>query len=177
MMYHLSLRKNRQLSIVNRQFQRGFTLVEMVLYMGLLSLLLVVMVDLFAASLDVQLESQAVSSVDRDGRFILSRFTYDINRADSIVSPTLGLQANTLQLLIGGVSYTYTLNNGNIQLTNSFGTDLLNSFDSTISNMSFQRLGNTTGKHSIRFLFTITSKTTRPAGPETKQFQTTIGVR
>lgn len=152
-------------------------MIEMLVYMGLLSILLVVMVDLFAASLDAQLESQSTSSVDRDGQFLISRLSYDINRAQSIISPVLGSQSTSLQLSIDGVNYTYMLNNSNLQLTNNNGTDNLNSFDSTISNVSFQTLGNTNGKHSVRILYTVTSKTTRVSGPETKNFQTTMGLR
>ena len=43
MMYHLPCRKNRQSSIVNRQFQRGFTLIELlvvIVIIGILSALL-----------------------------------------------------------------------------------------------------------------------------------------
>lgn len=155
----------------------GYTLIEMLMYMGLLSILLVVMVDLFASSLDAQLESQSISIVNRDGRFLISRLSYDINRAQSIVSPALGSQQATLQLSIGGVSYTYTANNGNLQLTNNNGTDNLNGFDSTVSNLSFQTLGNTNGKHTVKVQFTVTSKVTRVSGAETKTFQTTVGIR
>lgn len=157
--------------------KKGFSLVEMLLYMGLLSILLVVMVDLFASSLDLQLESQSTTSVNRDARFLFSRLSYDINRAQSIVSPSLGAQGSSLQLTIGGVNYTYAQNNGNLQLTNNNGTDNLNSYGTTISNLSFRTVGNVGGKHSVRISFTLTSTTERVSGPETKNIETTIGLR
>ena len=145
--------------------------------MGLLSILLVVMVDLFASSLDLQLESQSTSSVDRDARYLFSKLSYDVNRAQSIVSPALGATGNSLQLIIGGVNYTYALNNDNLLLINNNGTDNLNSYSTTISNLSFQTVGNAGGKHSVRILLTVTSNTERVSGAETKTIQTTIGLR
>ncbi|QQG40541.1 MAG: type II secretion system protein [Candidatus Levyibacteriota bacterium] len=159
------------------RFQKGFTLVEMLIYMGLLSILLVVMVDLFAASLDVQLESTATSSVDRDGKFLYARFLYDIPRAQNIVSPTLGASSNTLQISIDGINNTYAINEGSLKLTNNNGINMLNSFDTTVSNLLFQHLGNTGGKPVIRVSYTLNSKTSRTAGTESKNFQTSIGLR
>ncbi len=167
---------NFQFSIFNSK--KGFTLVEMLIYMGLLSILIVIMVDLFASSLDVQLESQATSAVQQDARFLLSRLTYDVQNAQNVLVPaTIGSQSASLQLSINSVNYTYALNNGNIQLTNNNGTDNLNSFDTTVSNLTFKKLGNGSGKDTVQIVFTLTSKVVRNTGAETKNFQTTVGLR
>lgn len=157
---------------------RGFTVVELILYMGILTILLTVLTEVFGSILDTQLESQAVSSVEQDARFILSRLTYDIMNAQSITTPiNLGDQTQTLQLTKSGIDYTYSVAGGNFSLTDNFGTDQLNSFDSTISNLSFTRLGASSGKPTITIEFTLTSLTRQAKGPETKSFQTTVGLR
>ena len=158
---------------------RGFTLIELLIYMGLLSIILVVLSQIFGSILDAHLESQASSSVHRDGRFILSKLTYDVHRANSIVLPaSLGASSTSLQLDISGIN-TYSLNNGNLELTNSLGTNNLNSGDTTVSNLNFTRIGNSAAnaKNTVRITYTITSKIVRPKGMETKDFQTTIGIR
>lgn len=162
----------------SRRMREGFTLIEMLIYMGLLAILMTVMTSLFSSILDVQLESQASSSVDQDGRYLLSRLMYDIQRADSITTPSsLGSQTGNLQIVISGIIYSYALSGGNLQITNNFGTDNLNSTESTVSNLSFLRLGNVNGKNSIQLGFTVTSKTLKTSGTESKNFTTTVGIR
>src|SRR3989344_3435349 len=89
----------------------GFTLVELLISMGLLAIILSVLTSLFVSVIEAQLESQATSSVDQDGRFVLARLSYDIHRADGvngIITPsTLGGQGPTLQIAISGTTSTY----------------------------------------------------------------------
>src|SRR5579859_4809889 len=62
--------------------QKGVTLIELIIYMGIFSTLLMVLVQLFGSIVNVSLESQSNSSVSQDSRFILSRMSYDIRLAD-----------------------------------------------------------------------------------------------
>ena len=160
---------------------RGFTLVEILLYMGLLAILLVVLTEILVSILAVKIESEATSSVEQDSRFILSRMVYDISRATDIsFPPQIGQTRSNLKMTVGGFLYEYAENGGNLQLINDLGTNNLNSSETTISNPSFQRIANTAvpdTKDTIKIQFTITSKTTRSQGPETKTFTTTVGRR
>jgi Tfp pilus assembly protein PilW len=169
--------KNFILKIENSQV--GMTLIELLIYMGLLSIFLVVLTSVFTSIVNVQLESKSVSSVEEDGRYILNRLTYDIRRASSITTPaSIGGSGSTLALVINGSTYTLSQNGNNLQLVSSAGTDNLNSVDTKISNLSFQRIGNVSGKNTIVINFTITSAIQKMGnGPETKAVQTTIGIR
>lgn len=163
-----------------KKSQRGFTLVELMIYMALLAILLTVLTDTFVSIVDLQLESQSTTSVERDGRFLLAKLASDVTSASAITTPaSLGGSGSTMTLVINGVSYTYSLSQGNLQLSNSLGTANLNSNETTISNLSFQRLGNSGGKHSIRITFTVTSNIVRrgEATPQTKTFVTAAGLR
>jgi prepilin-type N-terminal cleavage/methylation domain-containing protein len=158
----------------------GFTLIELLIYMGILSILLVVLSQIFGSVLDAQLESESTSAVHRDGRFILSKLSYDIHKAQSIVTPAaIGNQSTSLQLTIEGINYTYTVSSGNLEITSGLETNNLNSGDTTVSNLTFTRIGNSVAnaKNTVRITYTITSKIVRPKGMETKDFQTTIGIR
>ncbi len=158
--------------------QRGFTLIEMLMYMVLLGFLLVIFVDLFATSIDVQMESQSVSHVNQDASFLLTRLSYDVQRAQLVTIPaTAGASTNSLQITIDGINYTYALANGNLQVTNVNGTDVLNSFDTTISSITFQNVKNSIGKATIKIILTVTSRITQTSGTESKTIQTTIGLR
>src|SRR4051812_22940217 len=99
--------------------RRGFTLVEFLVYMGLLSILLTVMTSIFFSILDVSAEAESISSVEQDGNFILQRFIYDISNAESIALPSsYGVNSSSLQLSINGINYSYSISNGMLQLSN-----------------------------------------------------------
>ena len=159
----------------------GFTLIEIIIYMALLSIFLLTLTDIFVSILDVQLESDATSAVEQDGRYILSRMAYDIPRAESIETPPqIGFTRSNLRMTIGVEPYEYAETGGNLQIINDLGTNNLNSSETVISNLSFQRIANSAvpdTKDTIKIQFTITSKTVRTGGPETRIFQTTVGRR
>lgn len=176
--------------MTNKNSKFAFTLVELLVFMGLFAILIVVLTQILVSALNVQLESQATSSVQQDGRYILARLTYDVNRAtknigqlSAIIEPaSAGTQSDKLQLTINGSTYKYATASGNIlNLTVTTGgvptTNQLNSFGTTITNVVFKRIGSNTNKDSIQASFTATSTSQSSSGPEVKTFQTTAGLR
>lgn len=160
-------------------FKSGTTLIELLIYMGLLSIFLVVLTGVFSSIINTQLESKSVSSVEEDGRYILSRMTYDLRRASAISIPTsIGATSPTLRVTIEGSNYTYGLTGNALTLTSPQGTNNISSTDTEISDLSFTRIGNTGGKNTILVEFDITSATKRMGTEaESKTIQTTIGIR
>jgi type II secretory pathway component PulJ len=169
--------------IISQKFhagKAGFTLVEMLLYMGLFSILLVITLQMFSSIFDVQLESEATSSVDVDAKYVMQRLSYDMNRASSITAPlSAGTSSATLTLVINNQNVTYSLSGTNLILTNSnTGTvDQLNSSDSTISNLSFVRLNGDNGKDTVNASFKMTSVAIRRGGKEVRNYTTSAGLR
>ena len=83
--------------------KKAFTLIELLIFMGILAALLGILSQILASALAVQVESQTASSVHSDGRYLLSRLTYDVRRASNITSPaSAGLTSPTLTLTISG---------------------------------------------------------------------------
>jgi hypothetical protein len=158
--------------------KNGFTIVELLVYSGVLVVFLYLMTSLFSSILDMQLETQATSAAARDGRFIVSRLSYDIWRATTITIPaSLGSVSDTLRLTIDGNTYTYAVQGENLTLTEGGTTSIMNGYDTKVSGLSFRRYGVTDKKHSIRFAFTLTSRTVRTSGPEIRNFQSTVAMR
>ncbi|HEX7042243.1 MAG TPA: prepilin-type N-terminal cleavage/methylation domain-containing protein [Patescibacteria group bacterium] len=156
------------------KMEKGFTLVELLLYTGLFTILLVVLLEVFSAIIDVQLTSQSTTSTTQDGQYILARLSYDLGRATAITSPSgLGTTAFSLTVTISGNPVTFSLSNGNLDE----GSTQLNGYDTTVSSFSVKRLQSTNGIDSITVAFTLTSKTKNGNGPDTKNFQTTISLR
>lgn len=157
---------------------RGFSIIELVIYIGLMSVLLLVISRIFISSLDIQTESKAASRVEQDGRFILAHLAYSVANAESITTPSaIGDESSSLVLDEDGTLLTYSLNNNILELTENGETDRLNSPATAISGLSFQKIGNPGGNETIRVEFTITSTDTSEAAPETQTYQTTLGTR
>lgn len=162
----------------------GFTVIEMILYMGLLSGLLIAITDIFLSSLNVKIGSEATSSLEQDGRYIISRLTYDIHRAQNIVSPSsLGATADALTLTVGGSPYLYSTLARNMWLQDNIDTQRLNGNKTDITFFSVTRLGNDpvlypndkSPKDTLQIVFTLVA--TASSGLETRTFQTTVGLR
>lgn len=157
---------------------KGFTLIELSIYMGILATLLLILTRFFIAALDAQIESQTTSSVAQDGRFILSRLTYDVTNADSLVIPSvIEDEGANLQIVKNSINYSYSLNGDNLIITNDNGTDVLNSPETKISNLKFKRIGNSGGKPTVQIKLTVTSAAIKRSGVDKQDFQTTIGLR
>lgn len=179
--YIATLLKSKNTNCLPKQFNNlkpAFTLVELILYMALLAVFLIVSTDMFVSILDVSTESEATSAVEQDGRAILARFNLDIANADSISIPTnLGETSNNLELTTAGTTYTYSLYGERLTVSNGSQINSLNSTETAIGGISFQRIGNAGGKETIKIQFDIQSVTQRPSGPEARTFTTTIGRR
>ncbi len=158
--------------------RNGFTLVELVVYMGLLSVILVVLTTVFVSLVDLQLETQASSSLETDEAFIVNRLSTDIRNAEDIATPAAnGDNGTTLELTVDGDVVTYTVSGGNITRTDTAGTFQINSFDTTVTGLDFLRLGVTGGKSSIRISFTLENDVAGNQTADTREIKTTVAER
>lgn len=158
--------------------KKGFTLVELAIYMGISMVILLTLTELLVAILNTKLTTQSTTGIAQDGRYIYTRFIYDINRADSVSTPAnLGDTSSSLVLTIGGITYTYSIQNGNLVFTDPQGINALNGNDTQISDVTFQRIGNGNGKDTFKINYVITSKVVNKGAADTQSFQTTAGLR
>jgi type II secretory pathway pseudopilin PulG len=171
----------KKFTIVKKNINnKGMTLIELVIYIGLLILLLSVLSSIFSAIVDVQLNSNSTSSVDQDGTYILAKFNHDVASSSAMLVPaTPGSQSATLQLTVNSINYSYSINtNNNLQILNgsTSQTDVLNSYNTSVSGLSFTRIGNGGNSDTVEVSFTVKSKIEERSGKyESKSFQTTLG--
>ncbi|HSX33382.1 MAG TPA: prepilin-type N-terminal cleavage/methylation domain-containing protein [Candidatus Saccharimonadales bacterium] len=136
--------------------QRGVTLIELLVTMGLMSIFLVVVTTIFTASFDVQAQSSNYAAVTADGRFVLMRLAYDIRRASAVTAPSLGASDGSLGLTIDGKNYVYDSDSGRLRLTVDGNSDYLTSRQSQLSGLNFEALGVSGGPAAVRYSFTLT---------------------
>ncbi len=161
-----------------KKFKKGVTVVELLIYMGIFSILIVVLMDLFVAMIQVKQRTAIQTGLDIDSRFIMNRMQYDINRASNVTDPNaLGATSNALTLVIGGQNYTYGLNSNNLELTNPDGTNPVNSSETEITSITFKKLGNNVTKSTIKVDLTLKSKTQKSSGFVSKTYSGVFGQR
>ncbi len=177
--FHL---QNKKICFVKiDDFQHGFSMIEIIVYMGIFSILVGILASVFIYILNNQLTSETTASTDQNGKYILSRLTYDIYRAQTITIPASpGTQTNNLQLIINNINYSYNLDpSGNFQIkdiTDNLGPYNLNDYDATISALTFKRIGPASGENTVIINFTVISNTKMNKN-QSKAFSTTIGMR
>ena len=158
--------------------QSGFTLVELVIYMGLLTILIFIFTDIFTSIINNQLSSRNTSNVVADGRYIYSRFIYDVNRADTVLTPSsYGSTSASMVLVINGENYVYSVADNNLLITTSSGTDRINSYGSSINDVLFTKVGTSSARDTIRMNFTVNGTITSGGISNQQKYQTTAGLR
>lgn len=91
------------------KLKKAFTLVELLVTMGIFTVLFSVLSQVFASVIETRLKSEVESQLAREQGWILARMAYDVNRAEAITS--VGV-SNILSLTIGGASYSYQVIDG-----------------------------------------------------------------
>jgi Tfp pilus assembly protein PilW len=159
--------------------RHGFTFIEILIYMGLVSVFLVILTNMFITLLETQLETTGSSAVDQDGQYILARLNYDLHRAGNIITPSAaGETANTLSLNINGVTYTYSLSGQKMQLSDSVNTYLLNSYAADTTVFSVTRLGFDAGTPSAQISLSLQSEDISGTGSaQIRSYLTTVSLR
>lgn len=62
-----------QINIQNKKLKKGVTIVELLVYIGLLSIFMLVLLDVFTTILNAKLESESTSALNQDARYVYSK--------------------------------------------------------------------------------------------------------
>jgi len=152
--------------------------VELLIYLGLATIMLIVLSELFVSILNESAETQNYSAVQTDGRYITARLRYSINNADSITTPAnLGGTSNELTIVTGGNQFHYYVNGDKLYLNDGTGDYLMSNLDTKITELKFSRQGNVAGKPVISISFTASSGISNTAQYESQTFVGAGGLR
>jgi hypothetical protein len=158
--------------------KKGVTLVELLIYLGLSSMMLVILGELFVSILNESMETQNYSAVQTDGRYVTARLRYVVNNADSIATPAnLGDISNELVAIYGANQYHYYINGDKLYLNDGSGDYLVSNLDSKITDLVFSRQGNAGGKPVILVSFKASSGIEGTAQQESQTFVGAGGLR
>lgn len=157
---------------------KGITLVELLVYMGISSILIVVISRFLGVVVNEGLKVQNYSAVQSDGMYIPARIKADVLRANDLVLPaSLGDTSDKLQLMINGTLYNYYLLNGKLYLNDGSGDYLISSPYTIISDLSFTRTGNVNGKPVVVVSFVSSGGYQGSFDYEREVFNFSVGLR
>lgn len=168
--------------LTERLSQRGTSLIEVILYIALFSIIIIVVVDLLITSGSLKTESESQSGLQSDAALISSRLTYEIRNADTITTPS-GIGETTTSLVLTNATETHTFNllGSNLSYQKLVGTTTttanLNTSLTNVSNLSFQNLGNSGGRQSLKLNFTLTEVKPTQQGSLSKTYQVVVTQR
>lgn len=156
----------------------GFTIVELVIYLGISVVMLTILGELFGSILNEGSKVQNYSAVQMDGKYILSRLKTHLNNADAVTVPAnLGESSSELVLVEGGTTYHYYVINSHLYLNDGSGDYLISDPNTSISNVLFTKTGNPLGKAVILFEFTSSSGVAGTSQYESQTFKGAGGLR
>ena len=148
----------KRYSKISRFTQKGLTLVELLVYFGLFSVLLVVINSLFIATLQQQTQDTARSAIQQESEYIMAKLRHEIYNADSIVIPAnQGESSQSLSLESNGVIRTYGLSNQQLVMTSAGETHVVTSGRIRATDFQVESLLSDSTTQSIRFELEIAS--------------------
>ncbi len=148
---------------------RGFTLVEMVLYVGLCSILLISLSGLASYLLESRIRSQAINEVNQQGFQVMSLMTQTIRNGKSVEIPSVGTISPTLSIttadtLLNPTVFSLSSTTLTISEAGKQAISLTNS-RVAVSSLSFQNVSSTSSPEKIiRISFVLSSLNTSGRG-------------
>ena len=151
--------------------QRGFSLLELLIYMAILSVLMVIISDAFISLSKGRGQSEAKNEVNSAIRFAIERIRQDLKSATStapITIPFFGTSSSTLRMITASSSViTYGVTSGQLMRTYDTNTAPTTGSNVTVSAPIFTRIENynsvfnaTTTSIQIDMMFSYNSSST-----------------
>ncbi|MBI5222371.1 MAG: prepilin-type N-terminal cleavage/methylation domain-containing protein [Candidatus Magasanikbacteria bacterium] len=140
--------------------KKGFTLVELLLYASITSVMLLVISVFLSTLLESRVKNQTIAEVEQQGTQVMQLITQTARNAEAITSPATGASASSLTLDVVTVASDPTifdLSGGVIRIKEGAGTaTALTNSRVTASALTFQNLSRTSTPGTIRIMFTLT---------------------
>jgi len=139
--------------------KKGFTLIEMLLYLSILSIIVIAMSSFLFLSYNSRIKATVIAEIEQQGNQTMSLITQNIRNAQSITSPSPGTASSSLTLTeySAGVSPTIIAQSVNkLQMTEGVNPVVdITSNRVIISGLTFQNLTRASSPGTIRIQFTL----------------------
>ena len=140
--------------------RRGFTLIELSLYIAIIGIILAAVSALLFGILQSRVKNQTVAEVEQQGIQVMQIITQTLRNATAINSPGTGASSSTLSVnttIIANNPTVFDLSGGVIRITEGAGSSVtLNNALVTASGLTFQSLTGSGTPGTIRITLALT---------------------
>lgn len=161
----------------------GFSLVELLIYLGLVSVMLTAMATFIGIMIQSSVKNMVITTVDENGASLIDVIGQSIRNAESITLPAANSSSSAMTLDVvtpANDPTIFDLSNGVMQIKKGNATVVqLSASQVIISNLSFYNVSRTGTPGSIKYQFTLTYRTTsnRPEYSYSKTFYGSASLR
>jgi prepilin-type N-terminal cleavage/methylation domain-containing protein len=163
--------------------QKGFTLVELLLYVVIIGSLLGALSGFFIMTAQSRLKNQTIAEVDQQGMLAMQTITQAVRNATAITAPVVATSGDSLTVTMptaGSSPTVFSLSAGALQMKEGTATTIpITGANVTVSGVTFQNLtrSGTYGTVQISFVVTRNNPNNRNEFEYQKTFTTTASVR
>jgi type II secretory pathway pseudopilin PulG len=172
--------KNNKAIFVDRM---GFTLLEVLLYVGIFGILILSISGFFSLIINSRIKGQVIMEVQDQGAYLVNFITQKIRNAEGITSPTIGLSDTSLSLDVTNINDDPTIFNvsGDVLYVTEGAESPVNLTNSRvlISGVNFNNVSlvNSPGLISFQFTLSHVNSEGRQEYEYTKTFYGSAGIR
>lgn len=145
--------------IIVAKNNRGFTLVELLLYVGISAVMLLIISVFLSSLLQSRIKNQTIAEVDGQGMQVMQTIAQTARNAENITAPSTGASATSLTLDVstGANDPTvFDLSGGAIRISEGGGSAVpLTNSRVTASALTFQNLSRADTPGTVRIQFTL----------------------
>lgn len=138
---------------------QSFTLIELLLYIAIISLVLVSITGFFWNVASGNIKEKSYQEVQQNGRFAMTKITQEIKKAVGINSPAPGSSANSLSLAMSDPNLNPTIfdvSGGKLRITQGASVPIELTTDQVlVSNLQFTNLSYSNTPGTLRVEMTL----------------------
>ncbi len=151
--------KLTSLPIHRLRSNRSFTLIELIIYLGIVSMILAIASALVYTLLQSRVRRRSIAVVEQEGLRTTELIAFSIRNSLGITTPLPGATATTLTLTVDATSSSptvFSFATGTIRITEGTGTPIALSSSRTIASaLIFTNLTPTSTPGTLRFSFKL----------------------
>lgn len=156
------------------RFILGTTLVEIIIYTGILAIILLLIYNLFTQTSALRVEALNNNALYVNSNRAFQDLSRTIKQANAINAPAFHSSGPTLSLNSGTIIYSVD-SNGRLQKNENGEINIVTDKDILVSNLRFEVEGPSILEPTVKISFTLSSKSLY--GQRTENFQTAVSLR
>lgn len=149
--------------------KKAFSLLEVILYLAIFSVVVFMIITVYAVIMDSRAKEKVVSEVTSEGGRIMQMVSQITRNSTLINSPTFGANGNILSLNVfntGNNPTLFYLNGNNLVIKEGSAAEvILNSNRVSISNLKFTNLSKSGTKGTMKIEFIVSGSSSNTKAP------------